>query len=440
MHARTSHGALAPRIKAWATALAAACAGHCLILALAFSFLAGRARGSSIPAATAELLPHVGLALEEPVAEEALIDLAALDPDRPSEPPPVPEPNHDDLAGALPADQTRSLPDAPKLPRLGAPDRSAPASDAGNGPGVPLADVAWRPDSSTLHERLTDGAERYQPAHTRTARRASSPQAVRRQPAVGIEDAARQTRVAFAPRPAAFNVADPNEVGHGGVTIPGAPTVAAAQAASGERNAAVAPVAGAGPLDAERGGTSYDVPTRGFARDQSTVRAASSEARPSIMDLSRAASPGAGPTGQGPGESPGASARPTFGAAPALTGQAGATDGLDEATRTRERAYARYEQELRARVYQYLGQVWPRALAVRLLQGEAMVSLVVQPDGRLAEPARVMKSAGFVEFDRAALEAIRLASPFPPLPRPGGLAPSARPFSLRVIFANPVIR
>ncbi|HEX2660116.1 MAG TPA: energy transducer TonB [Polyangia bacterium] len=438
MHARTSHRALALRIKAWATALAAASAAHALILAVAL--LAGRARGASIPAASADLLAHLGLALDEPATEEAVVDLSALELDRPLESLPSPEPSHEDLAGALPSDQTRALPDVAKSPRLGAPDRQPPAPDTGKGPGASLADAAWRADSSTLHERLTDGAERYQPAHTRTARRASSPQAVRRQPVVGIEDAARATRVAFAPRPAAVNVADPTDVGRGGETVAGAPSAAQAQAASGTRNVVAANVVSAGPLDAERGSTSYDVDDPGMARDRRSVRAASSELRPSIMDLSRAASPGEGASGNGPGEAPGATPRPTAGAAPALAGQAGSTDGQDEATRTRERAYARYEQELRARVNQYLGQVWPRALAVRLLQGEAMVSLVVQPDGRLAGPARVMKSAGFVEFDRAALEAIRLASPFPPLPRPGGLAPSARPFSVRVIFANPVIR
>lgn len=438
MRARTSQGPHGLRIKAWVTALSGACLGHALILALAL--LAGQTRGSSIPAARAELPPHLGLNLEAPVAEEAWIDLAALDLARPPEPSPPAEPNRDDLADALPSDQTRALLAAAKLPRLGTPERRPPSADTGAGQGLPLPDAAWRADTSTLHERLTDGAERYQPAHTRTAARASSPQAVRRQPTVGIRDAARATRVAFAPRPAAVNVADPDDVGHGGETVAGAPSVDAAQAASGEPSAPAAAVAGSGLLDAERGSPNFDVPLRGIPRDQAAVRAASTETRPSIMDLSRAASVGESTDGHGPADGPGATPRATTGPAAALTGQAGALDGVDEATRTRERAYARYEQELRARVNQYLGQVWPRALAVRLEQGEAMVRLVVRPDGRLAEPARVMKSAGFAEFDRAALEAIRLASPFPPLPSHGGLVPAPRPFSLRVIFANPVIR
>jgi|GEM_PF-2219851 len=439
MHARTSQGPHSLRIKAWATALAGACLGHALLLALAL--LVGQTRGSSIPAARAERLSHVGLNLEAPVAEEAWIDLAALDLVRPPEPSPPAEPNREDLAGALPSDQTRALLAAARLPRLGSPERRPPAPDTGAGQGVPLPDAAWRADTSTLHERLTDGAERYQPAHTRTAARASSPQAVRRQPTVGIRDAARATRVAFAPRPAAVNVADSDDVGRGGETVTGAPNVdTAARAASGEPSAPAAAVAGSGLLDAERGSPNFDVPLRGIPRDQAAARAASTETRPSIMDLSRAATAGDSPEGHGPAHGPGATPRATTGPAVALTGQAGALDGVDEATRTRERAYARYEQELRARVNRYLGQVWPRALAVRLEQGEAMVSLVVRPDGRLAEPARVMKSAGFAEFDRAALEAIRLASPFPPLPSHGGLAPAPRPFSLRVIFANPVIR
>ena len=77
----------------------------------------------------------------------------------------------------------------------------------------------------------------------------------------------------------------------------------------------------------------------------------------------------------------------------------------------------------------------------RLEQGETMIAFVVQPDGRLAGPVRVTKSAGFDEFDRAAIEAIRLVTPFPPIPRPPGVdRASALPISLRVTFSNPVIR
>ena len=88
-----------------------------------------------------------------------------------------------------------------------------------------------------------------------------------------------------------------------------------------------------------------------------------------------------------------------------------------------------------------LGRVWPRALALRLEQGETMVSFVVRPDGRLEGPVRVTKSAGFDEFDRAAIEAIRLVTPFPPIPRAAGVErPPSMPIWMRVTFSNPVIR
>ena len=116
-------------------------------------------------------------------------------------------------------------------------------------------------------------------------------------------------------------------------------------------------------------------------------------------------------------------------------------DGFGDEGRARERPYARYELDIRARVNAVLGRVWPRKLALRLEQGETMVHFVVQPDGRLAGPVRVTKSAGFDEFDLAAIEAIRLVTPFPPIPRAAGTARvSPLPVSLRVTFSNPVIR
>ena len=82
--------------------------------------------------------------------------------------------------------------------------------------------------------------------------------------------------------------------------------------------------------------------------------------------------------------------------------------------------------------------VWPRALAIRLLQGETILHFVVLPDGRLRDRVQVVKSSGFSEFDQAALDAVRKASPFPPMGDPEG----ARPLSvnLPVTFSNPVIR
>ena len=56
---------------------------------------------------------------------------------------------------------------------------------------------------------------------------------------------------------------------------------------------------------------------------------------------------------------------------------------------------------------------FPKALALRLEQGETIVEFVVGVDGRLGDGPRVVKSSGFEEFDSAALRAVRRAAPFP---------------------------
>jgi protein TonB len=81
---------------------------------------------------------------------------------------------------------------------------------------------------------------------------------------------------------------------------------------------------------------------------------------------------------------------------------------------------------------------FPKALALRLEQGETIVGFVVDAEGRLIDGPRVLKGAGFQEFDAAALRKVRRAAPFPPLPSPGGTR-SLR-MSLRVTFDNPVVR
>src|SRR3569623_382730 len=82
----------------------------------------------------------------------------------------------------------------------------APASDS-SAQAVPLSgagagrqsDVAWRRDRSTLRDHLANGADRYQPAHSRVATAAASPPADRRAPIIGLGDAPRAARAASAP-------------------------------------------------------------------------------------------------------------------------------------------------------------------------------------------------------------------------------------------------
>jgi len=204
------------------------------------------------------------------------------------------------------------------------------------------------------------------------------------------------------------------------------------------------PAAREGPLDSAQGRRAFDVERRGPASDDRSIRAESAELHPSVTDLSAPAAPGASNEGHGSAALPGPVARRVnrLGLAPSVPGHLGPTAG-DAAGTARERAHARYESEIRARVKQAL--IFPRGLAIRLLLGETMLSFAVAPDGHVDGPILVTKSAGYEEFDRAAVEAVRHAAPFPPLPTEVAQGTKndprqGRAFSLRVTFSNPVIR
>ncbi|MES1206167.1 MAG: cell envelope integrity protein TolA, partial [Pseudomonadota bacterium] len=312
-----------------------------------------------------------------------------------------------------------------------------PAPDRGAGTGRLVEDPAWRRDASTLHERLTDGANVNRPSRAQTARDATSPQSVRREPRTGVGDSTRTTRpqeAAMAPR---YGAVDPDESGVGSETSerPGQ-AMAAVDSTTAVAVHLVAP--SVGPLDAEQGKRSHDVNAPApVAADNRAQREASNEPHPSITDLSLAAVSGHGREGRGPSDMPGAVARASVGVAPAPQGARSTTQGLDDQQRAQERAYDRYRQDIQARVNRKL--VVPRFLVVRLEQGETMLSFVVRPDGKLSNDAvQVTKSSGFVEFDRAGLDAVRGAAPFPPMPYPNRARPM--PFSLRVTISNPLIR
>ena len=70
---------------------------------------------------------------------------------------------------------------------------------------------------------------------------------------------------------------------------------------------------------------------------------------------------------------------------------------------------------------------------LQLLQGESIVQFLVQPDGRLGGDVKLMKSAGYREFDEEAVAIVRRAAPFPAMKRPLRI-------TLRVPFDNPVLR
>jgi TonB family protein len=105
----------------------------------------------------------------------------------------------------------------------------------------------------------------------------------------------------------------------------------------------------------------------------------------------------------------------------------------EAAERTRERLYDRYRQEIQRRVQNVL--VFPKILALRLEQGEAVVTFVVRPDGALGDGPRIVKSSGFEEFDAEAVKAVLRAAPFPRRAETAGIS-----LSMPVTFENPLVR
>jgi periplasmic protein TonB len=416
----------------WPVALLASVGAHgLLVLALGVygrSALVGAA-GNRTPEANWSALAPIVLPIEvatpEQVATAALIDEAPV-VDRPLDAPAGERDN--------PVDRTRA-------PAQGdGRERAAPAPDQGAAGGAPLAH-AYRRDSSELRARLTDGASENQPSRLRTSHHRSSPQAMRREPRVGIGDSAHTVDPTRAPESVAqTEAADP--------ATGGEPAGAGASAASMASPAApsTAPLAdkqtaehAVGPLDAEAGARRFDVQRPGAAADDQTQRTASTEMHPGITDFSHPAAPAriAAPTGRGPASTPGAVAWRSAGTAPAELGAPAPQEDsstIDE--RTQDRMYQRYYLEIKQRVERV--REFPKSLALRLEQGETIVQFVLGVDGQLRDGPRVVKSSGFSEFDSEAVRAVKRAAPFPPMPGPSKARPL--PVSLREIFDNPVIR
>lgn len=402
---------------------------HALLL-LAIGFGAWWGRGGTVrtPVAGDELtLPPLPL-IDLSVADDVLPPALAREPELPAPPSTSDAPAADSAATAVP------------LP--GPEGHRPPAADSGNGAGRSPSEVAWRRDRSTLRDRLASGADRYQPAHSRVARAAVSPQADRREPLTGLGDAPRSAR-AGGPPATDLGMLDPAVPLRGGDTAaPGTPEISPADVvASAPPTTATGATDSEGPLDTTQGARAFDVARRGpAAADDRAIPATSAELHPSVTDLSAPSAPGPSKEGHGPAALPGPVARPVPGpgSAPSVPGHLGPLTGSG-AGAARERAHAHYESEIRARVNRAL--VFPRSLAVRLLLGETMLSFAIAADGHLDGPITVTKSAGYQEFDRAAMDAVRRAAPFPVLPPE--VAQEARParsFSLRVTFSNPVIR
>ncbi|HEY2732105.1 MAG TPA: energy transducer TonB [Polyangia bacterium] len=315
-------------------------------------------------------------------------------------------------------------------------ERAAPAADQGEAGGR-LPGLATRRDRSTLQSRVADAETDAQSQRLRTSRRSSSPQAMRREARTGVGDSVRTSEATRAPSAAAPE--PPPSPAPPDVAGPAAGAKIAARTVPLDL-AMVSPLPtperGAGPLDVEPGARMFDVEARGRLADDQTRRAVSNEAHPGITDFSHAGVVAAVDTrqGRGPGQGPGAVARASNGTAPAVYGARSPQElAADAVERTRERLYDRYRQEIQRRVQNVL--VFPKILALRLEQGEAVVTFVVRPDGALGDGPRIVKSSGFAEFDAEAVKAVLRAAPFPRRTETAGIS-----LSMPVTFENPLVR
>ena len=86
------------------------------------------------------------------------------------------------------------------------------------------------------------------------------------------------------------------------------------------------------------------------------------------------------------------------------------------------------------------GLVFPRTRQLSMDQGTSVYRIVLRPDGSLAAPPRLLRSAGFPDLDAAALVAIERAMPFARVPDALLGARTALQVTLPVHFINPLVR
>jgi len=336
-------------------------------------------------------------------------------------PPPEPEPAQTLAA----ADQARSVAVESSPQRGTTEERAAPATDSGEGTGRPAL-LAFRRDRSTLRTRAADNASAYQVERERTAAHASSPQPLRQEPRVGIGDSSRDRRRRPADAVAASDTLPSDADG----AFDAQKTAPSGRSQQSDNGADLS--RGDGPLAAEQGHRRFDVNQSGVAQDAQSVRGASNESHPGRFELSTPAAAGGGAEGRGPGAEPGAVSRPSPGNAAAVRGaQADAPRGADLAVSAAEREYRRALGEIQRRVSKALR--FPKRLALELEQGETVVYFVLRPDGRIDGTVRILKSAGFDEFDAEAVSAVTRAAPFPPMNRQFAI-------SMPISFDNPLVR
>jgi protein TonB len=331
---------------------------------------------------------------------------------------------------ALPEGDVTTFDTSPSPRSDGASDHArAAAPDDGAGPGRPV-EPAWRQDTTTLRARQSDGATIYQAEKERNADQASSPQAARQERRTGAGDSSRtrHPRTEVRPPEPILPIEQTLADDEPAVEVEQSPLPVAALGPGAEL------ARGDGPLATDQGEKSFDVIQTGLPQETTNARAASNELHPGLTDFSApSAAKGDSRIGQGPGAMPGITKlrQEGTGIAPAQdTARSSGPIGAVGAG-TDERVYAREHMEIRQRVARVLK--FPRRLAVMLEQGEAIILFEVERDGRVTGDVKLVKSAGFEEFDREAVDVVRRAAPFPTLPK-------KLLVRMRIPFENPMIQ
>jgi TonB family protein len=97
-----------------------------------------------------------------------------------------------------------------------------------------------------------------------------------------------------------------------------------------------------------------------------------------------------------------------------------------------------YFRQMHARIEPLWANAFPRAALLDLKQGTVILEFTIAADGRIDVLWPPVRPSGIDEFDRNCAEAVRRASPLPPIPRELGLR------SLRVrapfVASNPVVK
>ena len=184
----------------------------------------------------------------------------------------------------------------------------------------------------------------------------------------------------------------------------------------------------------EKGPPSVESPRSGSPKDNVDAAQLVALGRQSSLNASTAG----GRAGEGPGGDD----------APGVTGHGG-IDGRGSRSRPlgygpgaygwhgKDPRLSLYLRHLRAKIWPYWENAFPRWAAAEMRQGRVIISLTILPDGSL-RTAQVTRPSGIDEFDDNCLRAVHLAAPFSPFPRNFPL--SVLRWELSFDASNPVVR